>query len=117
MDAGKEAAEAAMLEARNLGGDLTFSGFIAANLQPTENMILLSMNGAELLKFSSDLLTAASAGPEDIKSYLNSVPPVGLGCSMNAQFAQHYLGGAWKSHPCIMRRELRSYPRVSTSTS
>ena len=87
MMAGKQAAEAAMKSARKAGGDITFSAFCSPSLQPSSNLILFSMDGAELLSFILQVLEKDEAS---IKTLLSRSKEVGLACMLPPQYAPTY---------------------------
>lgn len=63
------------------------------------------MNGRELLEFSSDLLSAAAKGTEEMKSYINKCSPLAVAVSMTSQYnSQEY------SH--LLKDALMSIPGV-----
>ena len=90
MSTGREAAESAMKAARQRGGDLTVSGFLDPKLQPSENLLVLSLTGKELLTYVFNLLNAASSSVEDLKTFLGITPTIGMVTSMTRDYSTGY---------------------------
>lgn len=90
MESGKESAEAAMRDARSRGGELTVSGIMESRYQPSQNLLVLSITGSDMVKTPFEILEHAAKGSAALKDFMVRMSPIGLAASMTSAYGVIY---------------------------